>query len=96
MQSESELPPAAGQDDPEAEAAILDVAGEIGPAKTLSPIDAAQRLAPGDDWQRALPRIRRAAVRLAVEGRLMIYRKGKPVDPTAFRGVYRLGLPRND
>lgn len=96
MQSESETPPADAPDDPEAEAAILAVAGEIGPAKTLSPMDAAQRLAPGDNWQRALPRIRRAAVRLAQEGRLMIYRKGKPVDPTAFRGVYRLGLPRND
>ena len=24
----------------------------------------------------------------------MIYRHGKPVDPTDFRGVYRLGLPR--
>lgn len=111
MQDESELPadsdfddplPPEGekdgsaQPDPEAEAAILDIAREIGPAKTLSPIDAAQRLAPGEAWQRALPRIRRAAVRLAVEGRLMIYRKGKPVDPLAFRGVYRLGLPRDE
>lgn len=111
MQDESELPAesdfdeaslpgdtaeAAQQPDPEAEAVILDIAREIGPAKTLSPIDAAQRLAPGEAWQRALPRIRRAAVRLAVEGRLMIYRKGKPVDPRAFRGVYRLGLPRDE
>jgi hypothetical protein len=26
----------------------------------------------------------------------VIYRKGKPVDPLDFRGVYRLGLPRQD
>jgi hypothetical protein len=26
----------------------------------------------------------------------VIYRKGKPVDPNDFRGVYRLGLPRHD
>jgi hypothetical protein len=40
--------------------------------------------------------IRRVAVRLALEGRLVIYRKGKPVDPNEFKGVYRLGLPRQD
>ena len=40
--------------------------------------------------------IRRAAVALAVAGRLVIYRKGKPADPQDFRGVYRLGLPRQD
>ncbi len=33
---------------------------------------------------------------LAQGGRLVIYRKGKPVDPNDFRGVYRLGLPRHD
>ena len=36
------------------------------------------------------------AVSLALAGRLVIYRKGKPADPTDFRGVYRLGLPRHD
>ncbi|WP_127089350.1 DUF3253 domain-containing protein [Aquabacter cavernae] len=96
MESESELPTESGPDDPEAQAAILTIAREIGPAKTLSPMEAAQRLMPGENWQRALPRIRRAAVQLAQEGRLMVYRKGKPVDPTTFRGVYRLGLPRDE
>ncbi|MCK0197571.1 DUF3253 domain-containing protein [Ancylobacter sp. 6x-1] len=47
----------------------------------------------GDHWQRHLPLVRRAAVRLAGEGRIAIYRKGKPVDPSGFRGVYRLGKP---
>jgi hypothetical protein len=32
-------------------------------------------------------------VALAQAGRLTIYRKGKPVDPADFKGVYRLGLP---
>ncbi len=40
--------------------------------------------------------IRRVAVRLAQEGRVVIYRKGKPVDPDNFKGVYRIGLPRQD
>jgi Protein of unknown function (DUF3253) len=35
-------------------------------------------------------------VRLAKEGRIIITRKGRAVDPDEFRGVYRLGLPRSD
>ena len=37
--------------------------------------------------------LRHAAVRLAVRGEIAIYRKGRPVDPEDFKGVYRLGLP---
>jgi Protein of unknown function (DUF3253) len=35
-------------------------------------------------------------VKLALDGRLVIYRKGKPADPNDFKGVYRLCLPRQD
>jgi len=44
-------------------------------------------------WRGHLQSVRTAAVRLAEAGRLVIYRKGKPVDPRDFRGVYRLGAP---
>ena len=54
------------------------------------------RLRPTGDWHGLLMPIRRAAVALAQAGRLVIYRKGKPADPGDFRGVYRLGLPRQD
>jgi hypothetical protein len=37
--------------------------------------------------------IRRVAVRLMKEGRIVILRKGRPVNPDDFRGVYRLALP---
>ena len=37
--------------------------------------------------------LRRVAVRLMKEGRIVIVRKGKPVDPDDFRGTYRLALP---
>lgn len=47
-------------------------------------------------WREWLPKVRTEAVRLAHEGRIVIYRKGKPVDPDNFRGVIRLGLPRDD
>lgn len=63
--------------------------------KTLSPPEIAQAIG-GAEWHLLLVPIRRAAVALAQAGRLIIYRKGKPVDPDDFRGVYRLGLPRHD
>ena len=63
--------------------------------KTLSAQDIARVVAP-DSWPSLLVPIRRAAVELALAGRLIIYRKGKPVDPADFKGVYRLGLPRHD
>ena len=40
--------------------------------------------------------IRRVAVQLMRDGRLVITRKGRPVDPDDFRGVYRLRLPGHD
>ncbi len=83
-------------DEAAADAAILSLAAACGPERTISPMDVAQALLPAPaEWQRALPVVRRAAVRLALDGRLMIYRKGKPVDPADFRGVYRLGLPQD-
>lgn len=83
--------------DPEAVArAILQLAAACGPGRTVAPADVAQAVMPGDQWQRALPQVRRSAVALAAAGRLLIYRKGKVIDPAELRGVYRLGLPRND
>ncbi len=80
-----------------AEAAILELAGARGAGKTICPSEAARALA-GDDpaFQRHMPAVRRAAVRLATEGRLVITRKGKAVDPQDFKGVYRLGLPAEE
>jgi len=63
---------------------------------TLSAPEIAHAINPDGDWHALLLPIRRAAVALAHAGRLVIYRKGKPVDPNDFRGVYRLGLPRQD
>jgi hypothetical protein len=94
--SDSTASPSPLPDDEAAAALLLRLAGEAGPGKSIGPMDAALALMPKDEWQRALPMVRRVAVRLALEGRLMIYRKGKAVDPADFRGVYRIGLPRDD
>jgi hypothetical protein len=90
-QQDSALPH--GADD--IEAAIMRLLAERGRERTLSPTEAARALA-GDDpqrWGPLMQPVRRTAIRLAREGRLIILRKGKPVDPTDFKGVYRLALP---
>jgi hypothetical protein len=74
---------------------ILDVLMRSG-SGTLSAPEIAHAIAPDGDWHGLLMPIRRAAVALAQAGRLVIYRKGKPADPNDFRGVYRVGLPRQD
>jgi hypothetical protein len=79
-----------------AETVILELLAARSPDKTIAPEEAARVLAADADWHAYLGIVRRAAVRLALDGRLVIYRKGKPVDPADFKGVYRLGLPRHD
>jgi hypothetical protein len=82
----------------EVERTILRMVRERGPDKTICPSDAARALAGDkpDEWGPLMQPLRRVAVRLAKEGRLVIYRKGKQADPDDFKGIYRLGLPRDD
>ena len=89
------------KDSPNLESTLLALCLDAGPTRTICPTDAARAFAHarGEDslgWRSHLQEVRRAAVRLAGEGRLVIYRKGKPVDPEDFRGVYRIGAPRDD
>ena len=83
------------------EETILRLCAEVGAQKSICPTDAAKAFARarGEDdlaWRRWLTQVRSTAVGLARQGRLIIYRKGKPADPDDFRGVYRLGLPRSE
>jgi hypothetical protein len=80
------------------ETSMLSLIAERGPEKTICPSDVARAVSGGhpDQWGPLMQPIRKVAVRLAGEGRLVVYRKGKPVDPANFKGVYRLGLPRED
>ncbi|WP_020178843.1 DUF3253 domain-containing protein [Methylopila sp. M107] len=75
---------------------VLRLVKERGEAKTICPTEAARAAAAQRDeanWNARLPGVKAAAVRLAKRGSVAIYRKGKPVDPDDFRGVYRIGLP---
>ncbi len=80
------------------ETVLLRLARERGHEKTLCPSEAARELGGPhpDGWGPLMIPVRRVAVRLAQEGRLVITRKGKPVDPADFKGVYRVSLPRLD
>jgi hypothetical protein len=80
---------------------LLEFCAQAGPGRSVAPMDVAQAYSQlrGDDplaWRRHLTDLRAHAVKLADAGRLVIYRKGKPVDPHDFRGVYRLGAPRSE
>jgi hypothetical protein len=83
------------------EAVILTLCAEADPGRTICPTDAALAFAAARGegelgWRAHLQNVRRTAVRLAEAGRIVIYRKGKPVDPRDFHGVYRLGAPRSE
>ena len=70
------------------EAALLRLVDARGPGKSICPSEVARDLAP--DWRGLMGAVRRVAVRLALAGRIVILRKGKPVDPADLRGVVRL------
>jgi hypothetical protein len=82
--------------DPELiEHTILALLAERGPGRPLDPTEVARAIGGDhpDGWGRVARPVRAAAVKLMKEGRLVILRKGKPVDPDDFRGIYRLALP---
>ena len=81
---------------------ILELLAERGPAKSVSPEDAARAFAasrarpsdPPELWRRYLPAVRQQALHLARRGRIRILRKGKAVDPhKPVKGVIRLAMP---
>ncbi|MDP2120603.1 MAG: DUF3253 domain-containing protein [Hoeflea sp.] len=79
-------------------AAILELLEAAGPGKSISPFDAARALVGSDErqWSRLMKPLRAVAVEMAKAGELDIRRKGKNIDPSGFRGVYRLALPNPD
>ncbi|MDB5591439.1 DUF3253 domain-containing protein [Enterovirga sp.] len=74
---------------------ILALAAERGAGKTICPSEVARALggAHPDGWSPLMGPVRRVAVQLMKEGQIVIRRKGRPVDPEDFRGVYRISLP---
>jgi hypothetical protein len=77
------------------ETAILRLVEARGPGKSICPSEAARDAFP-EDWQTRMKAVRAVAVGLARKGRITILRKGRPIDPDDFKGVYRLTLPEGD
>ena len=80
------------------ERTMLDLAAARGADKSICPSEVARAVSGDhpDQWGPLMLPVRRVAVRLMKEGRLVILRKGKPVDPDDFRGVYRITATRSD
>ena len=75
--------------------AILSLAAASGAGGSITPEDAARAVDP-EHWRKRLHEVRAAAVRLARDGRIVILRKGRPVEPDAFKGVIRLRIAAKD
>lgn len=75
------------------DATLLGILAEQ-PLRSVPPEHIARLLATGDDrgWQRQLPAIRNAAMRLARAGEIEILRKGKVIDPDMVKGVVRFRI----
>ncbi|PIW29309.1 MAG: DUF3253 domain-containing protein [Rhodobacterales bacterium CG15_BIG_FIL_POST_REV_8_21_14_020_59_13] len=71
--------------------AILSLVEARGAGKSISPADAAQAL-DAENWRRRLSAVKQGAIRLAEAGKVDILRKGKPVNSSDFKGVYRIAL----
>ncbi|GGD89588.1 hypothetical protein GCM10011390_05460 [Aureimonas endophytica] len=80
------------------EAEILAMVAARGADKTICPSEVARALLGADEtrWRLAMKPIRRVAVRLAQEGRVVLRRKGRIVDPADFKGIYRIGPPADE
>ena len=73
-------------------ATVVRLSAERGAGKTICPSEAARAVAGADpdQWSRLMPLVRRVAIRLMKDGRVVILRKGRRVDPDDFKGVYRI------
>ena len=71
---------------------IRRLVGNCEPGKTVDP-SAVAKVFRAENWQGLMREVRLRAVHLARAGEITIYRKGKPTDPDAFKGIYRLGPP---
>jgi hypothetical protein len=69
--------------------ALLRIAAERGPEKSLCPTDVARAVS-AENWRPLLGAVRKVAVDLARQGKIEILRKGKPINPDDMRGVIRL------
>ena len=81
----------ANPDDARTRDTILTLVTARGAGKTICPSEVAKELDP-ENWRSLLTKVRRTAQAMAKQGEIAIYRKGKPIELDAMKGVIRLGL----
>lgn len=69
----------------------LRMCADAGTEDSVRPQDIARRLLP-THWRTLLKRIRLTGKQLALEGDLLILRKGEPADPNDFKGLITLQI----
>ena len=80
---------------------IIELLAAADPNRSVSPQAIAQAIAdsrrrpndPPDAWRRYLPAVKQQALFLARAGKLIVMRKGKPVDAQSAKGVIRYKPP---
>jgi hypothetical protein len=73
------------------EETILSLLSQVRTGESISPNQVAKAL-DAVNWRRELPKVRGVIIGLARQGRLEVLRKGKPIEPEGFKGVYRIRL----
>ncbi|KQV58279.1 MULTISPECIES: DUF3253 domain-containing protein [unclassified Caulobacter] len=70
---------------------ILSQLAALPEGKSIDPMNVAKAMQP-ERWQQILGHVRTNAIELARDGKVVILRHNKPVNPEKFRGVYRIRL----
>ncbi|MCP5101223.1 MAG: DUF3253 domain-containing protein [Chloroflexi bacterium] len=70
---------------------ILQLCAAAGEDSAVRPEDIAREIYT-EEWQTMLSRVRLTARQLADAGHVHIMRKGEPVDPNDFKGLYRIRI----
>lgn len=89
------MPPDPRQLDPQQLAdRILSLAAARGPTKTICPSEVARDIAGSNEkaWRLLMKPVRAQAITLARAGRVELRRKGRPIDPDDFKGIYRIAI----
>ncbi|EFL90697.1 DUF3253 domain-containing protein [Ahrensia sp. R2A130] len=97
-ENENDIEEVSDAPDPDLHQKIMQLARERGASKSLCPSEVARAIGGKDEkvWRQHMKPIRAQAVAMALAGEIEIRRKGKPVDPQDFKGVYRITLPSSN
>jgi len=77
------------------EETLFDLLSQVRKGESISPNQVAKAI-DAINWRRELPKVRAVIIGLARQGRLEVLRKGKPIEPEGFKGIYRVRLLRDE